>query len=110
MKQKNYLIIFTFLTFSLSILLSLFIGLTGGHQSRFIWMQFASMPIPAFVVLIMNHVFKAPANELDWDRFPIRWLPLALFLMPLVIHTVCLPLISFLNTGSLPWQSWFIKN
>jgi len=69
-------------------------------------MQFASMPIPAFAVLIMNYVIKAPINKIDWGRFPIRWLPLALFLMPLAIHAVCIPLILFLNSCSLPWQSW----
>jgi membrane protease YdiL (CAAX protease family) len=110
MKQKNDLITFIAITFGLSILLSLFIGLTGGHESKFIWMQFASMPIPALAVLIMNKVFKAPVNGLDWNKFPIRWLPLALFLMPVVIHIVCLTLMAFLNNGNLPWQSWLTTN
>jgi membrane protease YdiL (CAAX protease family) len=106
MKEKNNLLLFIAVTFSLSILLSLFIGLTGQHESKFIWLQFASMPIPALAVLIMNNLFKAPVEEIEWDKLPVYWLALALFLMPVTIHIICLPLISFLNNGALPWQSW----
>ena len=104
MSPRSQLISFIAITFSLSILLSLIVGLTGGHESRFIWLQFAAMPIPALAVLIMNSVFKAPVIETNWVWFPLRWLPLALFLMPVVIHMVCLPLMIFLNRGSLPWK------
>jgi len=110
MKERNYLTIFIAITFGLSILLSLFIELTGGHESKFIWLQFASMPIPAFAVLIMTYVFKAPTDEPGWYRLPVKWLLPALFLMPLIIHMVCLPLTVFLNAGSLPWQSWLKAN
>ena len=68
------------------------------------------MPIPALAVLIMINVFEAPLNNLDWNRFPLRWLPLALFLMPIATHTVCLPLMAFLHTGRLPWQAWLITS
>ena len=110
MKQRNYLTIFIAITFGLSIFLSLLIGLTGGHESKFIWLQFVTMAIPAFAVLIMTNIFKARIDEPGWNRFPIRWLPLALFLMPLLIHIVCLPLMAFLNAGSLPWLSWLNAN
>jgi membrane protease YdiL (CAAX protease family) len=110
MDEKKYIFLFIAITFGLSILLSLSIGLTGGHESKFVWLQFASMPIPALAVFIMTNIFKAPVIELEWNRFPIRWLPLALFLMPLTIHIVCLPLIAFLNNGSLPWQPWLTMN
>ena len=110
MKQKNDLLSFIAITYSLSITLSLVIGLTGGHESKFIWMRFASMPIPAVAVLIMNTVFKAPVEEQGWNKFPIRWIPLAVFLMPVVIHIVCLPFIAILNNGILPFQSWLTTN
>jgi uncharacterized protein len=110
MKEKNQLFIFITITFVFSILLSLFIGSTGGHESKFIWLQFASMPIPAIAVLIMNNVFKAPVTEFEWNKFPIKWLPLTLLLIPATIHAVCLPLMALLNSGSLPWQSWLTTN
>ena len=110
MNDKEALLLFISITFGLSILLSLFIGLTGGHESKFIWLQFASMPIPAIAVLIMSNIFKAPVTEKGLSRFPLGWLPLALFLMPLTIHIVCLPLFAFLNNGSLPWQLWLTTN
>src|SRR3954454_351962 len=97
MKERNYLNIFITITFGLSILLSLFIELTGGHESKFIWLQFASMPIPAFAVLIMTYVFNAPTDEPGSYRLPVKFPLPALFLMPLLIHMVCLPLMVFLN-------------
>ena len=109
MKEKNDLFTFIAITFSLSILLSLFTGLTGGHESKLIWLRFASMLIPAIAVLIMNNLFKAPVEQVKWNKLPIYWLLLALLLMPVTIHIVCLPLISFLNHGSFPWQLWLIK-
>src|SRR5262245_17176768 len=106
MKEKNDLLTFIAITFSLSILLSLFIGLTGGHESKFIWLQFASMPIPAIGVLIMTNLFKAPVKEITWNKLPVHWLTLALLLMPVTIHIICLPLINVLNNGTFPWQPW----
>jgi len=106
MKENNNLLVFIAITFSLSILLSLFIGFTGGHESKFIWLQFVSMPIPALAVLIMTNLFKAPVKEIEWNKLPIYWLLPALLLMPVTIHIVCLPLIRFLNNGTFPWQSW----
>jgi uncharacterized protein len=110
MKEKNHLITFIAISFGLSILLSLFIGFTGGHESRFISLGYASMLIPAIAVLIMNYAFKVPPGKPGWNKFPTIWLPLALLLMPLVIHTVCLSLLAFLNNNSLPWQPWLITN
>jgi len=110
MKQTNQLNIFFGIVFCFSIIFSLFIGLTGGHESKFVLLDFfVSVPIP-IAVLIMSKVFNAPVQRLDWNKFSVRWLILALFLMPLVIHIVCLPLMVFLNNGRLPWQSWLIAN
>jgi membrane protease YdiL (CAAX protease family) len=106
MKEKNNLLVFIAITFTLSILLSLFIGFTGGHESKFIWLQFASMPVPAIGVFIMNSFFKAPVQEIEWNKLPIYWLVIALLLMPVTIHIICLPLIVYLNGGAFPWQSW----
>src|SRR5690242_18356323 len=105
MKEKNDILAFIAIAFSLSILLSLFIGLTGRHESKFIWLQFVSMPIPAIAVLIMTNLFKAPVKEIKWNKLPVYWLALALLLMPVTIHIICLPLMSFLNNGTLQWQS-----
>ena len=109
MKEKNDLLTFIAITFSLSILLSLFTGLTGGHESKLIWLRFASMLIPAIAVLIMNNLFKAPVEQVKWNKLPIYWVLLALLLMPVTIHIICLPFISFLNHGTFPWQLWLIK-
>ena len=106
MQERKHLYIFIAITFGLSILLSLFIGLTGGHESKFISLRFASMPIPAVAVLVMTNVYKAPVPEIRWNKFSVGWFVLALLLMPVVIHVVCLTLMAVLNDGHLPWQSW----
>jgi hypothetical protein len=106
MKERNHLPVFIAITFGLSILLSLFIGLTGGQQSGFFRLRFAAMSIPAIAVLIMSNIFKAPPEEIEWNKLPVRWLIPALLFMPVVIHAVCLPLMAVLNDGRLPWQPW----
>jgi hypothetical protein len=60
--------------------------------------------LPAVAVLIVNLATHEPP-ELHWDVFPLKWLPLALFLIPAVLHTVMLPLTASLNRG-VPWQDW----
>jgi membrane protease YdiL (CAAX protease family) len=104
--KRDYLFVFVAINYTLSILLSLFIGLTGGHESRFISLSYVSMFIPAITVLLMTAIFKAPVNKFDWNRVPVKWIIPALFLMPVVIHAVCLPLLTILNNASLPWQGW----
>lgn len=51
-----------------------------------------------------------PITKIAHPGFPLRWLPVALFLMPLVIHIICLPVAGILNNGSLPWQSWLVPD
>lgn len=110
MKKTDHVAIFLSIVFCSSIFLSLFVGLSGGYESRFIWLRFfASVPV-SIAVIIMTTAFSAPAQVLTWNEFPVRWLPLALFLMPLTIHAVGLPLLTYLNNGRLPWQSWLVSN
>ncbi|HEX3704517.1 MAG TPA: CPBP family intramembrane glutamic endopeptidase [Vicinamibacterales bacterium] len=60
--------------------------------------------LPAAAVLIAI----ATVNErprVRWEDFPLRYLPVALFLIPGVLHAVTLPLLVVLE-GPLPWQDW----
>jgi membrane protease YdiL (CAAX protease family) len=43
--------------------------------------------------------------RVDWGRFPARYLPLALLLIPLVLHAAMMPVTSWLE-GGLPWSAW----
>jgi membrane protease YdiL (CAAX protease family) len=90
--------------YGLSIALSLVIGLTGGHESKLIGLAYLSMFLPALSVLTVNLVMNE-APHLRWDEFPVRWLPVALFLIPAVLHAVMLPLTAILY-GRVPWQDW----
>jgi hypothetical protein len=49
------------------------------------------MFLPAVSVLIVNSAMNE-APRVSWDRFPLRYLPVALFLIPGVQHAVKLPL------------------
>ena len=67
--------------YALSITLSLIVGLTGAHESSLIGIRYLSMSLPAVAVLMLG----AAMNEVPrvhWDRFPLTYLPLALFLFP----------------------------
>ncbi|MCW5912842.1 MAG: CPBP family intramembrane metalloprotease [Cyclobacteriaceae bacterium] len=106
MKEQRQLIYFLLLNFALGILISLIVMRTGGHDSEYIGIGYVSMFIPAISVLIMKLFFKAEVGTIDWNKFPIKWVPVALFLIPLAIHAICIPLDAFLNNGTIPWQSW----
>jgi membrane protease YdiL (CAAX protease family) len=101
----NAIIAFVATTYSLSIVLSLIVGLTGGHESALAGLAYVSSTfLPAVAVLIV----AATLNEgprVRWDAFPLRYLPVALFLIPGVLHAVTLPLLAALE-GQLSWQDW----
>jgi membrane protease YdiL (CAAX protease family) len=88
----------------LSIALSLLIGLTGGHQSALIGLGYLSMLLPALAVAIVHFTMNEPP-QIQWDRFAPRYLPVALFLIPGVMHAVMMPLMAVVG-GGLRWQEW----
>jgi membrane protease YdiL (CAAX protease family) len=101
----NAVVVFVAITSSLSIGLSLAVGLTGGHEGALAEpAYFSSTFIPAAAVVIL----AATLNEgprVQWNRLPLRYLPVALFLIPGTLHAVTLPLLVALE-GPLPWQDW----
>src|SRR5579872_77884 len=103
----NAILVFVAAAYALSISLSLAIGLTGGHDSALIGLAYLSMFLPAVAVLIVNSVRKEPPR-IRWDSFPLRYLPVALFLIPGVLHAVMLPLTATLE-GGVHWQSWLTR-
>jgi membrane protease YdiL (CAAX protease family) len=98
------ILVFAATAYTLSIALSLLIGFTGGHQSPLVALGYLSMFLPAVSVLIVSVTMKE-APRIRWDRLPLRYLPLALFLIPGVLHAVMLPLMSIVN-GPIQWQDW----
>lgn len=92
------------ITYTLSIALSLLIGLTGGHNGRLFGFAYLSMFLPAVAVGIVSLVMKE-SPQIVWDRFPLSYLPVALFLMPAVLHLTMLPTMAFIESG-LQWEDW----
>jgi len=88
---------FIAVAYTLAIALSLLIGWTGGHSSPLIALGYLSMLLPAFSVLIVRE-----RPRVKWERLPMPYLPLALFLIPAVMHAVMLPLMS--ARGVLRWK------
>ncbi len=98
------LLVFLGVAFGGSILLSLVIGLSGGYKSSLVWLAPLSMFVPALGVLVACVTMGAPLG-IEWNRFPLRWLPVALLILPLAIHAVALPGVVVLE-GRLPWVQW----
>jgi membrane protease YdiL (CAAX protease family) len=96
--------VFVAIAYGLSIALSLVIGLTGGHNGPLIGLRFLSMVIPAVAVLIVWSSMREDL-KIDWTRFPLKYLPPALFLMPVVMHAAMLP-VTAAYENKLPWEDW----
>ncbi|MEM7034999.1 MAG: CPBP family intramembrane glutamic endopeptidase [Chloroflexota bacterium] len=100
------LMVFVGVTYGLSILLSIVIGLTGGKDSNLIGLGFGAFFFPAIAVLVVRYGFDARIADAGWRKFSIIWLLAALFIIPITIHTVTLPVTALLNDFTLPWQGW----
>jgi membrane protease YdiL (CAAX protease family) len=99
------IVVFVATTYSLSIGLSLVVGLAGGDDSAFRGLAYVSSTfLPAVAVVIV----AATLNEgprMRWDNLPLRYVPVALFLIPGTLHAATLPVLVALE-GRLPWQDW----
>jgi hypothetical protein len=80
------IVVFVATTYALSIALSLVVGLNGGHESRFIGLSYLSMFLPAISVLVVSSAMKEQPR-VQWDHLPLRYLPVAVFLIPVVCCT-----------------------
>lgn len=101
--SKRLILVFIAVAYAQSLALSLVIGLTGGHGSKWRLLGYVSMLVPAISAFVANAVAR-DRRPILWNRFPVRYLPLALFLMPLVLHAVMLPTAAAL--GRVQWQDW----
>jgi hypothetical protein len=86
--------------YMLSIGLSLIVGLTGGHSSPMIGLKYLSMFLPAITVLVVGSTTRE-VPRVCWDNLPLPYIPIALFLIPLVMHATMLPVMVKLEGG---WQ------
>jgi CAAX protease family protein len=98
------ILVFVATAYALSITLSLVVGLTGGHESALTGLAYLSMFLPAVSVVIVSTTMNEPPR-VRWDRFPLRYLPVALFLIPGVQHAWMSPFMAS-APGGVPWQDW----
>jgi membrane protease YdiL (CAAX protease family) len=103
-KSTRAILVFVATAYALSIALSLIVGLTGGYQSPLIGLKYLSMILPAIAVLVVSSSMQE-APRVNWDLFPLSYLPAALFLIPGVVHAVALPCLLAVE-GRLPWEDW----
>src|SRR5215469_7384753 len=83
--RMKAIIAYVGIAYSLSIALSLLVGLTGGHDGRIFGLAYLSMFLPAFAVSIVYLAMKE-APLVSWDRPRLKYLLVATFLMPVVLH------------------------
>ncbi|HEY6340405.1 MAG TPA: CPBP family intramembrane glutamic endopeptidase [Bryobacteraceae bacterium] len=96
--------LFVAIAYGLSIALSLVVGLTGRYESNLIGLRYLSMFLPAVSVLIVQAAMgEGPCVR--WDRVPLSYVPLAIFLIPAVMHASMLPVMVRLE-GGWQWQGW----
>ena len=106
--EQREILVFVAIAFALSIALSFFIGLTGGPHSAWIGLGYASMLIPAIAAFTTNTLTHDERGPIGFDHFPLRYLPAALLLMPLVMHAAMLPVAA--AEGGLHWQDWLTQS
>jgi uncharacterized protein len=104
MSRDRATLVFIGTVYALSIALSLLVGLTGGFESALIQLRFLSMFFPALAVLVVRFLTNE-RPQLEWNRFPLKYVPLALLLMPVVMHAAMLP-VAAAYEGRLPWEAW----
>jgi len=99
----NPILRFVVIAYALSIALSLVVGLTCGYESPFIGLKYLSMVLPAIAVLIVAAT-TGEGPRLGDAPFSFRYLPVAVFLIPAVLHGAMLPTMAI--AGGIPWQDW----
>lgn len=98
------ILVYVTTAYALSIALSFVVGLTGGYDSALIGLAYLSMFLPAVAVLIASSAMN-DAPRVRWGYLPLRYLPVALFLIPGLLHATMLPLMVILQ-GGVQWQNW----
>jgi membrane protease YdiL (CAAX protease family) len=77
-------------------------SVTGGPHGPLGAAGFVTMLIPALSAAILRAA-TGEDTRIDWSRLPRRYLPVALFLIPAVMHAAMLPAMHA-AAGRLPWS------
>jgi membrane protease YdiL (CAAX protease family) len=104
--MRTPLLAYLAFVYSLSIALSVLTWLTGADQSPYAFPAgLATMFVPTLATMIVVSTMNAPAPTLKWGRRTLAYLPIAVLLIPVVMHAVMLPVASTV-WGGLPWAPW----
>jgi len=103
--MNRAIVAFIAIAYGLSATLSGVIWATGGHESGLVGLGFISMLFPALAAVTVKLSMGEGFETIDWGRFPVRYLPSALLLMPVVMHATMLPT-TYALESRLPWQEW----
>ena len=101
------ILVFVAICYTFSSALAAVIGFTGGHESAFIGLAYLSMFVPFGAMLIVSTGMNEPPR-VHWNSFPLQYLPVALFLIPGVLHAVMIPMTAALGSR-LHWQDWLTR-
>jgi hypothetical protein len=95
---------FIAITYALAIADSIAAVLSGGLESPFLGvLRGVTVFLPAVAVSLYRFAFDQ-GPRVDWARLPPRYLPIALLLIPLVLHAAMLSATA--AGGGVSWQDW----
>ena len=97
-------IIFVTLAFAMSMGFSWLVATTGGPASPYVPYALVSMFFPA-IAMIVTRVMTGEKLNIKWARFPLRYVPVALLLIPVATHAVMLATLYAID-GAIHWQAW----
>ena len=98
------ILVFIGIAYAFAIAIGVAVALTGGHRSPLLWLGYASMFVPAIAVLIVRSTMNE-GLRIDWSRLPLKYVPLSVLLVPIVLHAVMLPVAGALE-GRLVWKDY----
>jgi membrane protease YdiL (CAAX protease family) len=99
----NPIVGFVGVAYALMGALSVVVWATGGYRSPFAGLGFVAMLLPSLAVFIVRFgARKGP--RIDWSRLPASYVPVAVLLMPVILHAIVLARLAL--AGPLPWQDW----
>lgn len=104
--RSKDIVAFICLSYAASLVASLVVYLTGGHNSNLLpGMGLAAMLAPALIVLLLSACGIAAVEDPGFQKFPLKFVLMGIF-VPVFVSHVALFAGTLLSLGKVPWSDW----